>query len=94
MVSNKYLNMEITDIKIDNESLVFIDQDNDEVYNIGKDLLADKMKDGESEWINQLSEKSWVNKSILEQVAQIIKTEFPNNDINWEITNRIIENQD
>jgi len=85
--------MEVREIKFDGDSLVFIDEENEEIYSIREDLLADVMSDdGASEWINQLSEKTWASRETLLEVASIIKNKFPQNNINWEITNKIISN--
>ncbi len=86
--------MEVAEIKLEDGSLVFYDENGEDFYSIRHDLLADKMSDGDSEWINQLSEKSWATKATLQQVADIIKQEFPDNDINWVTTNRIIATQE
>lgn len=85
--------MEVKEIKFDGDSLVFIDEENEEIYSIREDLLADVMSDnGASEWIHQLLEKTWASRETLLEVASIIKNKFPQNNINWEITNRLISN--
>lgn len=85
--------MEVKKIKLKDGSLVFYDEAGDEIYSIPQDSLGDKMDDGDSEWINQLSEKSWATRSLLQEVADKIKEQFPDNDINWETTNKIISTQ-
>ena len=81
--------MIVSKIEMDEGSLVFYDE-GEEIYNIRQDLLADKLPGGESEWISQLSSKTWMDKSKLAEVVAIIQKEFPKNDIDWDITNKII----
>jgi len=55
-------------------------------YTIQKVNLADTLLIyGEvySDWMNQLNRKSWINNKVLNQLAVIIHTEFPDNKINW-----------
>lgn len=85
--------MEIKEIKFDDGFLVFYDETGHDVYFIREDLLNEKMADGISEWIHQLSTKSWASSELLQEVAEIIKEKFPENDINWVTTNRIIASQ-
>lgn len=65
------------------------------IYSFPKDALADVIySDGYyiSDWINQLIGKFWVNKPILYELAKLIQQEFPNNNIDWDITYKMIDN--
>jgi hypothetical protein len=65
------------------------------IYSIQKETLADAIySDGYniSEWINQLIGKTWVNAAILYELAKLIQQEFPNNNIDWDITYKMIDN--
>lgn len=84
--------MEVTEIKLEDNALVFY-AGTDDIYTIPRNDLASKLNDGVSEWIHQLSEKSWATSELLKDVASKIKQEFPDNDIDWEQTDLIIENQ-
>ncbi|OWK71975.1 hypothetical protein [Pedobacter sp. AJM] len=86
--------MEVKEIRFDDGSLVFYDETGHDIYFIREDLLDEVMDDGDSEWINQLSSKSWATKAILQQVADIITEKFPDNKINWGTTNKLIQTQE
>jgi hypothetical protein len=65
------------------------------IYSFPKDALADVIySDGYyiSEWINQLIGRTWIDATILYKLAKLIKQEFPNNNIDWDITYKMIDN--
>ena len=65
------------------------------IYSFPKDTLADVIySDGFyiSEWINQLISRTWIDATILYKLAKLIKQEFPNNNIDWDVTYKMIDN--
>jgi hypothetical protein len=74
---------------------IFANDSNDSIYTIPKANLDDILNkvDGEiiSDWINQLLGKTWIEHSILYEVAQIIVREFPKNKIDWQSTFFMVE---
>jgi len=64
------------------------------IYSIPKDTLADVIYYDDyyiSDWINQLIGKTWVNTPTLYELAKLIQQEFPNNNIDWDVTYKMIE---
>jgi len=74
---------------------IFANDSSNSIYTIPKANLDDALNevDGKiiSDWINQLLGKTWIEHSILYEVAQIIVREFPKNKIDWQSTFFIVE---
>lgn len=65
------------------------------IYSFPKDALSDVIySDGYyiSKWINQLIGSTWIDATILYKLAKLIQQEFPNNNIDWDITYKMIDN--
>ena len=65
------------------------------IYSFPKDTLADVIySDGYciSEWIKHLIGYTCIDATILYKLAKLIKQEFPNNNIDWDITYKMIDN--
>lgn len=63
------------------------------IYSFPKDTLAAAIySDGYyvSEWISHLICSTWINETILYKLAKLIQQEFPNNNIDWDITYKMI----
>jgi hypothetical protein len=75
------------------DGTVFIKDNNDDriLYRIRQQELPLKMNDDTSEWIMQLMDKTWIDVGTLYRLAQTIKQEFPDNDIDWRKTFFIVE---
>jgi hypothetical protein len=83
-------------IEIEN-NIVDIYNNNSEnpIYSFPKDALADAIySNGNyiSDWINQLIGQSWIDTPTLYELAKLIQQEFPNNNIDWDITYKMIDN--
>ena len=83
-------------IEIEDNIVDIYDMNSDDpIYSFPKDTLADVIySDGYciSEWINQLIGRTWIDAAILYKLAKLIQQEFPNNNIDWDITYKMIVN--
>ena len=80
-----------------NDNIVDIYNNNSQepIYSIPKETLADAIySNGNyiSDWINQLIGQSWIDTPTLYELAKLIQQEFPDNKIDWDMTNKMIEN--
>jgi hypothetical protein len=85
------MKIEIVDNTVDIHNI----NSEDPIYSFPKDTLADVIySDGYciSEWINQLIGYTWIDAAILCKLAKLIKKEFPNNNIDWDVTYKMIDN--
>lgn len=82
--------MEITKIEeLENEVLILIGTDYE--YPIPKSRLTDTIAHNMSEWINQLTEKTWSDVASLYEIASIIcKYDF-DSQIDWLYTFTMVE---
>ncbi len=65
------------------------------IYSFPKDALANVIySDGFylSEWLNHLIGNTWIDEAILYKLAKLIKQEFPNSNIDWDVTYKMIDN--
>jgi hypothetical protein len=53
------------------------------MWNMRVPNIADTIEDNISEWVSHLDEKSWVDSSLLYELAVIIQQLHPDNLINW-----------
>lgn len=74
-------------------SVVEFYQHSESIYSIRREELADVLPDKKdiSDWIHQLLDKSWIEKEALYDLAKIIQSEFPQNNISWENTFFMVE---
>lgn len=74
-------------------NIVQIYRDSDCIYSFRREELADVLPDKKdiSDWIHQLLGKSWIEKKVLYELARIIQSEFPQNNISWEHTFFMVE---
>ena len=80
---------------VDNIVDIYNSNSEEPIYSFPKDTLADVIySDGYciSEWINQLIGYTWFDASILCKLTKLIKQEFPNNNIDWDVTYKMIDN--
>ena len=85
------MKIEIKDNIVD----IYNSNSDEQIYSFPKDTLADVIySDGFyiSEWINQLIGRTWIDADILYELAKLIKQEFPNNNIDWDVTYKMIDN--
>jgi hypothetical protein len=82
-------------LQLNNGILDFFDTSRGRViYQIPKqqlDLVLQINNINISDWIHQISRKSWASKTILHELAKIIQQEFPNNTIDWVETYSMID---
>ncbi len=79
----------------DNIVYIFNSNSDEPIYSFPKDTLADVIySDGFyiSEWINHLIGRTWIDTTILYKLTKLIQQEFPNNNIDWDITYKMIDN--
>jgi hypothetical protein len=65
------------------------------IYSFPKDTLADVIYSNGfyiSKWINHLIGYTYIDAAILNKLAKLIKQEFPKNNIDWDITYKMIDN--
>lgn len=65
---------------------LYYDNKDSPIYYIRiSDLVQSRIEDGKiiSTWINQLIFKSWIEENTLYEIAYIIQSEFPKNNIDW-----------
>jgi len=83
-------------IEIEDNIVVIYDINSDEpIYSFSKDALADVINSNGfyiSEWINQLLGITWIDATILYKLTKLIQQVFPNNNIDWDITYKMIYN--
>lgn len=80
---------------VDNIVDIYNINSKDPIYSFPKDTLADVIySDGFciSVWINQLIGYTLIDASILCKLAKLIQQEFPKNNINWDVTYKMIDN--
>jgi hypothetical protein len=80
---------------VDNIVDIYNSNSEEPIYSFPKDTLADVIySDGYciSEWINQLIGYICIDGTILYKLSKLIQQEFPYNNINWDITYKMIEN--
>ena len=82
-------------IKIEDNIVDIYNSNSDEpIYSFPKDALADVIySDGYciSKWINHLIGYTYIDAAILNKLAKLIKQEFPYNNIDWDMTYKMIE---
>ena len=71
--------------------VILSDEDEATMYFIRKEDLALKIDGQLSDWVMQLMQKTWMDIATLYRLAQFIKTEHPDNSINWYNTFFIVE---
>jgi hypothetical protein len=79
----------------DNIVDIYNNNSDEPIYSFPKDTLADVIySDGYYifEWINQLIGRTWIDTTILYKLTKLIKLEFPNNNIDWDVTYKMIDN--
>ncbi len=83
-------------IEIEDNIVDIYNSNSDEpIYSFPKDTLADVIySDGYciSEWINQFIGRTWIDATILYKLSKLIQQEFPNNNIDWDVTYKMIDN--
>jgi len=79
------------DITSDKDFVLFVDPENDIIYNINNKELGDTRDGVLSDWILQLLTKTWININMLYELATIISNKFPTNSIDWHSTFYIVE---
>lgn len=80
---------------VDNIVDIYNSNSEEPIYSFPKDTLADVIySDGYciSEWINHLIARTWIDAAILYKLAKLIKKEFLNNNIDWDVTYKMIDN--
>lgn len=68
---------------------IYKDHEESPIYSIRKDELPFTITENghkNSEWINHLMSKTWIEENALYELAVLIQKEFPKNDIHWEET--------
>lgn len=85
--------IEMITIEVNNGVLeMFKDNRESSIYHIRKEWLNHTLSgSATSLWIHQLLSKKWIEKEILYELATIIQTEFPKNEINWFETFSLVE---
>jgi len=84
-------------MKEEKNHVVFYNDNNEEIYSINYNQLGSTREEQGiilSEWIDHLTEKTWIKKKHLYELAAIIVKRFPNNLIDWKQVFLSIERND
>ncbi|MEP2508478.1 MAG: hypothetical protein ABJH72_03940 [Reichenbachiella sp.] len=73
-------------IEVVEKNVVVFDGEGNDLYTIPLVHLDEVREENLSEWVLQLEEKKWVSYELLQNLADIIKKECPDNTIDWNTT--------